>query len=127
MRRRGFLKGLFGAATVAAVGKGDGVELTSIAHPYVGNECAEDMVCGFGLAPVRREGSTLEYEHEVLRSKRWVSHQALENEVWEVTDKRVLAVRDDMVLIEYPACDCDDGPHGTACSNRNVLRHGRLG
>ena len=81
MKRRGFLKMIGASALVPVVGKGDGVELTSIAHPYVGNECAEDMVCGFGLAPVKAEGAKAYYEF----------------------------------------CDCDDGPHGSACSNRNVL------
>ena len=58
MKRRGFLKGLFGAALVPVVGKGDGVSLMSIPHPPAGNACVEEMVSdvGFGLAPVKREG-----------------------------------------------------------------------
>jgi hypothetical protein len=98
MKRRGFLKMIGASALVPVVGKAalnertleavcedlrnDGVSLQSIAHPYIGNECAEDMVCGFGLAPVKAEGAQADYD----------------------------------------VCDCDDGPHGTACSNRNVLR-----
>ena len=91
MRRRGFLKGLFGAALVPIVGKGDGVSLMSIPHPPAGNACVEEMASnvGFGLAPVRPEGATVPFDP--MPSKRWVSHQSLENEVWEVTDKRVLA------------------------------------
>ncbi len=27
-------------------------------------------------------------------------------------------------MVDYrPCCDCEDGPHGTWCSNRNVWRH----
>lgn len=125
MKRRGFLKGLFGAALVPIVGKDrDGISLMSIPHPHLNeqnieNACA-DMSSGFGLSPVRAEGAAVPFD--LLPSKRWVSHQALENGMWDRVNKVYLAERDDMVLLEFPACDCDDGPHGTACSNRNVLR-----
>lgn len=68
MRRRGFLKGLFGAALVPIVGKGDGVSLMSIPHPHLNernieNACA-DMSNGFGLAPLKREGDIVAYDAE---------------------------------------------------------------
>ncbi len=102
MRRRGFLKGLFGAALVPIVGKDrDGISLMSIPHPPAGNACVEDMASnvGFGLCPVKREGGT--YDLDPLPSKRWVSHQSIENGVWDNVNKRYLAQRDDMVLLEY--------------------------
>ena len=106
MKRRGFLKGLFGAALVPIVGKGDGVSLMSIPHPHLpaGNACVEDMASnvGFGLAPVRAEGAVVPFDPLPDRSFSGTYQM----------DHPIIS----------PRCDCEDGPHGTACSNRNVLR-----
>ena len=141
MRRRGFLKGLFGAATVAVVGKGDGVSLTSIPHPHL-NESNLEEVCR-----QLRDCDAMVQKPIISAPRpkhlRWVSHQALEEGKWDAVIGRRLDSVGDMWLVEYDdgevmtskdgttwthsTCDCDDGPHGTACSNRNVLKDERLG
>ncbi len=101
MRRRGFLKTLLGAALVPIVGKAVPTKLKVHGINAAGNACVEEMASnvGFGLCPVKAEGSIADYD--LLPSKRWVSHQAIENGVWDNVNKRYLAQRDDMVLLEY--------------------------
>ena len=96
MRRRGFLKTLLGAALVPIVGKA-----ATRPKPYVHSCDPGDLQAGFGLAPVKPEGTAALFDP--LPSKRWVSHQAIENGVWDRVNKRYLAERDDMVLVEYDA------------------------
>ncbi len=96
MKRRGFLKGLFGAALVPIVGKA-----ATRPKPYVHSCDPGDLQAGFGLAPLKREGSVVGFDP--MPSKRWVTRQALEDGPWPRFNPVALAEREDMILVEYDA------------------------
>ena len=66
MKRRGFIKRLFGVATAAVVSEklipDDGVSLFSAKHPTLLHDAAHHDLTGFGLAQAKAEGSVMLYD-----------------------------------------------------------------
>lgn len=65
MKRRGFIKRLFGVATAAVVSEkiipDNGVSLFSARHP-LHDAAHHDLAGGFGLAQAKPEGATIPYD-----------------------------------------------------------------
>lgn len=89
MKRRGFIKRLFGVATAAVVSEklipDNGVSLYSAAHPV--------PMDGFGLAPAKAEGSAMLYDDLVGPMAPDLTEASLEQACIEVKKRSGILTR----------------------------------
>ncbi len=88
--------------------RGDGIALNCISHPY-------------------KPGAFINVRSDPRDQIKSILYDGVKRVFAVEYEKAPPLFSDDGVTWTMPLCDCTDGPHGTACSNRNVLRRERLG